>query len=209
MITNYLDDIAVGDRHVSRSRTITETDIVTFAMFTGDWHPLHTVVEYAEADERFGQRIAHGALVLSVALGLVEFRPEMMKAFYGIDKLRFVAPTFIGDTLHVETEVIEVTPRGPGTVWSLPGSPSSRPIRARCWWPRCGVWSPGHPPDPSRPRRPEAGLLFDHGEGEAQWLVGRVERTRSVATSSTAPRTSSASGGTGRRRWQRSPPPSG
>jgi 3-hydroxybutyryl-CoA dehydratase len=83
-------------------------------MFTGDWHPLHTVVEYAEADERFGQRIAHGALVLSVALGLVEFRPEMMKAFYGIDKLRFVAPTFIGDTLHVETEVAEVTPRGPG-----------------------------------------------------------------------------------------------
>jgi 3-hydroxybutyryl-CoA dehydratase len=114
MITNYLDDIAVGDRHVSRSRTITETDIVTFAMFTGDWHPLHTVVEYAEADERFGQRIAHGALVLSVALGLVEFRPEMMKAFYGVDKLRFVAPTLIGDTLHVETEVVEVTPRGPG-----------------------------------------------------------------------------------------------
>ena len=113
MITEYLDGIAVGDRHTSRARTITETDIVTFAMFTGDWHPIHTDVPYAEADPRFGQRIAHGALVLSVALGLVEFRPEAMKAFYGIEHLRFVAPTFIGDTLHVETEVLAVEPKGP------------------------------------------------------------------------------------------------
>lgn len=113
MITEFLDRITVGDRHVSRARTITETDLVTFAMFTGDWHPIHTDVEYAAADPRFGQRIAHGALVLSVALGLVEFRPEAMKAFYGIDQLRFVAPTHIGDTLHVETEVLAVSPRGP------------------------------------------------------------------------------------------------
>lgn len=113
MITEYLDRIAVGDRHVSRARTITETDLVSFAMFTGDWHPIHTDVEFASADPRFGQRIAHGALVVSVALGLVELRPSAMKAFYGIDKLRFVAPTHIGDTLHVETEVLAVTPRGP------------------------------------------------------------------------------------------------
>ena len=113
MITEYLDDISVGDRHSSRARTITETDIVTFAMFTGDWHPIHTDVPYAEADPRFGQRIAHGALVISVALGLVELRPEAMKAFYGIDHLRFIAPTHIGDTLHVETEVVAVEPRGP------------------------------------------------------------------------------------------------
>jgi acyl dehydratase len=112
VISDYLDDIAVGDRHTTRGRTITETDIVTFAMFTGDWHPIHTDVRYAEADERFGQRIAHGALVLSVALGLVEFRPEAMKAFYGIEHLRFTAPTHIGDTLHVATEVLAVEPRG-------------------------------------------------------------------------------------------------
>lgn len=113
MITQYLDRIAVGDRHVSRARTITETDLVSFAMFTGDWHPIHTDVEFAAADPRFGQRIAHGALVISVALGLVELRPAAMKAFYGIDQLRFVAPTHIGDTLHVETEVLAITPRGP------------------------------------------------------------------------------------------------
>lgn len=115
MITTYLDGIAVGDTHVSRARTITETDIVTFAMFTGDWHPIHTDVTYAAADEAFGGRIAHGALVISVALGLVTFWPPAMKAFYGVDKLRFVAPTRIGDTLHVDTEVTGVDDRGDGT----------------------------------------------------------------------------------------------
>jgi acyl dehydratase len=112
VITEPLDRIRVGDRHTSRARTITETDLVSFAMFTGDWHPIHTDVPYAEADPRFRGRIAHGALVLSVALGLVEFDPAAMKAFYGIDALRFVAPVRIGDTLHVETEVLDVRPRG-------------------------------------------------------------------------------------------------
>jgi len=111
VITQPLDRIRVGDRHTSRARTITETDLVSFAMFTGDWHPIHTDVPYAEADPRFRGRIAHGALVLSVALGLVEFDPAAMKAFYGIDALRFVAPVRIGDTLHVETEVLDVRPR--------------------------------------------------------------------------------------------------
>ncbi|HEV7787441.1 MAG TPA: MaoC/PaaZ C-terminal domain-containing protein [Pseudonocardia sp.] len=112
MITAYLDDTSVGDTHVTGGRTITETDLVSFAMFSGDWHPIHTDVEYAAADGRFGGRIAHGALVLSVALGLVTFWPPAMKAFYGIDKLRFVAPTRIGDTLHVATEVLAVEPKG-------------------------------------------------------------------------------------------------
>lgn len=112
MITAYLDDTSVGDTHVTGGRTITETDLVSFAMFSGDWHPIHTDVPYAEADPRFHGRIAHGALVLSVALGLVTFWPPAMKAFYGIDKLRFVAPTRIGDTLHVETEVLAVEPKG-------------------------------------------------------------------------------------------------
>jgi acyl dehydratase len=113
VITEPVDRIRVGDRHTSRARTITETDVVSFAMFTGDWHPIHTDVPYAEADPRFHGRIAHGALVLSVALGLVEFDPAAMKAFYGIDALRFVAPVRIGDTLHVETEVLAIDPRGP------------------------------------------------------------------------------------------------
>lgn len=111
MITSYLDDIKPGDRHVSPGRTITETDLVSFAMFSGDWHPSHTDAEYAAADPLYRGRIAHGALVLSVALGLVTFWPPALKAFYGIDRLRFTAPVRIGDTLHVETAVIAVDPR--------------------------------------------------------------------------------------------------
>ncbi|MBA3605362.1 MAG: dehydratase [Actinomycetota bacterium] len=114
MITTYVEEIAVGDTSVSRARTITEADLTGFATFSGDWHPIHTDAEYAAADRRFGQRIAHGALVLSVALGLVEFWPPAMQAFYGLDRLRFVAPTFIGDTIHVETEVLAVAPRPDG-----------------------------------------------------------------------------------------------
>jgi 3-hydroxybutyryl-CoA dehydratase len=81
-------------------------------MVTGDWHPVHTDAEYAAADPVFGERVAHGALVLSYALGLVTFWPPAMKAFYGIDRLRFTAPTRIGDTIHVETEVTTIEPRG-------------------------------------------------------------------------------------------------
>ena len=75
--------------------------------------------------------------MLSVALGLVEFDPAAMKAFYGIDKLRFVAPALIGDTLHVETEVLDVRPRGDrgdGVVASR-FVVVTRTAR-RCWWPR-------------------------------------------------------------------------
>ncbi|GAF86639.1 unnamed protein product, partial [marine sediment metagenome] len=62
----YFEEIQVGDVEVTRARTITEADIVNFAAFSGDWYPLHTDVEYAKKGP-FGERIAHGMLVLSVA----------------------------------------------------------------------------------------------------------------------------------------------
>jgi acyl dehydratase len=54
---------------------VTETDLVSFAMVTGDWQPIHTDTEYAAADPVYRERIAHRALVLSFALGLVTFWP--------------------------------------------------------------------------------------------------------------------------------------
>ena len=60
----------------------------------------------------FGQRIAHGMLVMSVATGLVAMKPGVVVAFYGMDKVRFTAPTFIGDTIRVEAEVIEKSDKG-------------------------------------------------------------------------------------------------
>ena len=57
-------EIEPGQRFASTGRTLTEADHGLFMMLVGDWHPIHTDVEYAAADERFGDRIAHGALVL-------------------------------------------------------------------------------------------------------------------------------------------------
>lgn len=111
MLDRYFDELEVGVRVVSRGRTITEADLVMFSAFSGDWYPLHTDKEFA-AGTVFGQRIAHGMLVLSVATGLVDMKPGVVVAFYGMDKVRFTAPTFIGDTIRVEAEVIEKSDKG-------------------------------------------------------------------------------------------------
>lgn len=110
MIKGYFEDHAVGDRLVTRGRTVTEADIVNFAGLSGDFHPLHTDRRHAEAGP-FGERIAHGMLVLSIATGLAPLDPETVIAFYGIDKLRFVRPTRIGDTIHLVSDVVEASER--------------------------------------------------------------------------------------------------
>ncbi|NPU84289.1 MAG: dehydratase [Syntrophaceae bacterium] len=114
-----LDDYAIGDQFVSPARTITEADIVTFAGLTGDWHPLHTDVEYA-AKTPFGERIAHGMLTLSVGMALpfrlgpcASFLPRSFIAFYGMENVRFTGPTKIGDTIRCEVEVTEIIDRSP------------------------------------------------------------------------------------------------
>jgi acyl dehydratase len=105
----YFEDYAIGDVATSRSRTITETDIVNFAGLSGDFVELHMSEEYAKRGP-FGRRIAHGALVFSVSTGMMvqmTGNQEAIVAFYGVDKLRFVAPVFIGDTIHVSRKVVE------------------------------------------------------------------------------------------------------
>ncbi len=99
----YFEDFEIGEEAVTAGRTITETDIVNFAGLTGDWNEIHTNKELA-AQSLFKQRIAHGALVFSVATGLsvrLGQTADTVIAFYGLDRLRFVKPTFIGDTIRV------------------------------------------------------------------------------------------------------------
>lgn len=109
-LNNYYDELTLGDRFVSRSRTITEADITLFSGFSGDYHPLHTDEEFARRGP-FGVRIAQGCLTLSVATGL-EFslmpnaEESRILAFYGMDRVRFVNPVRIGDTIRLEGEVI-------------------------------------------------------------------------------------------------------
>ena len=108
----YFEDFQVDDTIVSPARTITETDIVFFAALTGDWHSVHSNVEYAKITP-FRDRIAHGLLTVAIGNGLM-FRagkrglPVSTIALQGIDKARFVAPVKIGDTIHVEARVVQV-----------------------------------------------------------------------------------------------------
>lgn len=117
MIAKPFGELRMGELTASRGRTITETDVVHFCMLTGNWLELHANAEFAKATT-FGQRVVQGSLVFSIANALVPFNPDVVEAFYGADKLRFLKPTFINDTLWAESEVIALEPRGPahGTV---------------------------------------------------------------------------------------------
>jgi acyl dehydratase len=116
----FFEDFEPDRRMTSRGRTITESDVMAFAGLTGDFVELHTNEEYARATP-FGRRIAHGALVFSISLGLatrMNILDDTVLAFAGVDKLRFVAPVFFGDTVHVVKRVVERKEIGPaqGTV---------------------------------------------------------------------------------------------
>lgn len=96
----YFEDYVMGESRTTMGRTITETDIVMHAAQTGDYFPHHMDVEFAK-DTEFGQRIAHGTLVLSVGIGMTAADINPLAFSYGYDRIRFVKPVFIGDTIHV------------------------------------------------------------------------------------------------------------
>jgi 3-hydroxybutyryl-CoA dehydratase len=98
------DELVVGGTTVTTGRTITEADVVGFAALSGDWHPQHADQVWAAASP-FGARIAHGALVLSYALGLVGLDPDFAVALRRLREVTFKRPVFIGDTIHTELTV--------------------------------------------------------------------------------------------------------
>ena len=103
------DRLEPGAKVTSRGRTITEADLVSFSSLTGDWHPQHADARWA-AQSRFGERIAHGMLVLSYAIGLLPIDPERVVALRGIRGASFKRPVPIGATISVEAEVAETRP---------------------------------------------------------------------------------------------------
>jgi 3-hydroxybutyryl-CoA dehydratase len=104
VLSSHFEEIEPGDRFVTPGRTITEADVVGFSTLTGDTHPQHTDAEWASAG-RFGERIAHGLLVLSYAAGLVPFDPDRVVALRRVGDAVFKAPVRLGDTIHVEGSV--------------------------------------------------------------------------------------------------------
>jgi 3-hydroxybutyryl-CoA dehydratase len=105
------DELEVGDRQVTRGRTITETDIVNWCSLTGDWFYPHIDAVAAERS-MFGQRVAPGIMVFAIGTGLgVPADATTIVANMGTDKLRYLKPTWIGDTIHLEIEVLDKTDR--------------------------------------------------------------------------------------------------
>lgn len=97
----------VGYSYVTRGRTISEADVIFHAGQTGDLYPQHLDAEVARASS-YGQRLVHGTLTLSVAMGL-KFDTDPAKGVrisYGYEHLRFRRPVFIGDTIRSKVEVI-------------------------------------------------------------------------------------------------------
>ena len=103
------DQLREGETFVTRGRTITEADVVMFAGLSGDMHPQHVDARWA-LDSPFGERIAHGLLVLSYAAGLVPFDPERVVALRKVRDAVFKRPVRLGDTISVDGRIAAVAP---------------------------------------------------------------------------------------------------
>lgn len=108
-IERWFDDYEVGESRTSTGRTITETDVVMHAGQTGDFFPHHMDAEWA-ATQPIGARIAHGTLIMSVAVGMTAGDINPCSMSYGYDRVRFIKPVYIGDTITVTAEITEKAP---------------------------------------------------------------------------------------------------
>ena len=102
----YFEEYAEGDIRETTGRTITETDIVLHAGQTGDFFPHHMDAEWCKT-QPFRERIAHGTLIFSVTVGMTDTLVNEVAFSYGYDRLRFIKPVFIGDTIKVKVTVKE------------------------------------------------------------------------------------------------------
>jgi acyl dehydratase len=100
------EEYALGAERTTLGRTITESDIVLHAGQTGDFYPHHMDAEWCRTQE-FGQRVAHGTLIFSVAVGMTAGDVNPLAFSYGYDRLRFIKPVFIGDTIRGKVTIAE------------------------------------------------------------------------------------------------------
>ncbi|MBK8089809.1 MAG: dehydratase [Chitinophagaceae bacterium] len=99
-IKKYFEEFQLNDLRTTKGRTITETDIVIHAGQSGDFFPHHMDEEWCKT-QPFKQRIAHGTLIFTVAIGLTADFVNEVSMTYGYERLRFTKPVFINDTIKV------------------------------------------------------------------------------------------------------------
>jgi acyl dehydratase len=106
----WFEEFEVGQRIITSGRTITESDVVSFAGLSGDYNQIHTDAEFS-SQTPFGKRVAHGLLGLSIASGLA-MRTGVLEgtviAFREINDWKFSLPVYIGDTIHAELKILEL-----------------------------------------------------------------------------------------------------
>jgi 2-(1,2-epoxy-1,2-dihydrophenyl)acetyl-CoA isomerase len=111
LLYRTFDELCVGDRQRTRGRTLTEADVVNWCALSGDWFYPHSDAVAAETSA-FGRRVVPGIMVFALATGLgVPADATTILANYGTDRLRYTRPTWIGDTVALDIEVEEKTPR--------------------------------------------------------------------------------------------------
>lgn len=106
IVEQYFEDYEIGFKRRTMGRTITEADIVLHAGQTGDFFPHHMDAEWVKTQD-FKERIAHGTLILSVAVGMTATSINPRSFSYGYDRVRFIRPVFIGDTITVTATITE------------------------------------------------------------------------------------------------------
>jgi 3-hydroxybutyryl-CoA dehydratase len=108
----WFEEFEVGQQIITPGRTITESDIISFAGLSGDYNQIHTDAEFSSKTP-FGKRVAHGLLGLSIASGLA-MRTGVLEgtviAFREINNWKFSLPVYIGDTIHAELNIVETKP---------------------------------------------------------------------------------------------------
>lgn len=104
------DEFEVGKKYISARRTIREADIEKFAALSADYNPLHVDELYVKENTNYRQCIAHGALTFAMSTGF-SFQDGLVAgttlAFLGVDELRWKHVIYPGDTIHMETTVLE------------------------------------------------------------------------------------------------------
>jgi 3-hydroxybutyryl-CoA dehydratase len=98
-----------GQSFQSASREVREADVVAFCALTGDWHPQHWDAGWA-AGSAFGERIAHGMLILSMAVGLVPLQPDRVRALRRVGETVFKRPVRFGESIAVTAQVTALRP---------------------------------------------------------------------------------------------------
>ena len=106
----YFEEFSVGQSIKTAGRTIGEDAIFSFAGLSGDYNQMHTDAVFASKTQ-FGQRVAHGLLGMSIAVGLIMqtgLLEGTVLAFREINEWKFVKPFFIGDTIHALLSISEI-----------------------------------------------------------------------------------------------------